>query len=109
MGALNVRLIAVGVVLAVLVAISAYINYLQHRVKSLKEEVVAVSVERDTARQQVLDITEAKEAVVKRQAEVERANAKLRGDLARERSRVQQAPIPTGCKEALDWLAKELK
>ena len=88
---------------------SAYISFLQHRVTRLQEEVAAVTVERDAVRQQVLDITEAKEDVVKRQVEMERANAKLRGDLARERGRVQQAPIPTDCTGAIDWLAKELR
>lgn len=106
---LNPKLIIAAGVLVALVAVSTYISFLQKRVKNLQEEVTAVSVERDTAQQQVRDITETKDQVVKRQIEMERANAKLRGDLARERGRVQQAPIPTDCKDALDWLAKELK
>lgn len=106
---LYIKLAAGAALLASILGTYFYISHLREKVTSLETQVMDLGTDLALSQEQVRSIAESKAAIEARQQEAEEVNAKLRGDLARARGRVQTIKIPSDCPAALDWLAEELK
>ena len=105
---INTRLVAVAVLCIAALGGWFYVSNLRSNLKDCKEKVATLTEDNKKLKNQVLEVTIARD---QQQEAVAHATGRIRAieaDLQRARQRVRIVEVPAKCDDALQWLVDEV-